>query len=212
LCHAVGAVPIDLHEANADFAAGCTYKYLNSGPGNSSFLWVNKKHQNRVWQPIPGWFGHENPFKMDYRYKPAKGITQYLSGTPPVMQISVINCSLDIFLETDMDSIREKSLFLSDLFIELMDNKCPQLTLVTPRKQEMRGSHIAYQHENGLGISKFLRKQKLMCDFRHPDIIRFAITPLYLRFVDIWEAVDFICYAIKNTELETTSSEIIEIS
>lgn len=212
LCHAVGAVPINLNEANADFAVGCTYKYLNSGPGGPSFLWVNKKHQNRVWQPISGWYSHENPFKMDYKYKPASGITQFLTGCPHIMQTAVVDCSIDIFLETDMNVIREKSLFLSDLFIELMDKKCPQLILATPRIHEKRGSHVAYKSENGLAISKFLRKQKLMCDFRHPDIIRFAITPLYLRFVDIWDAVDLICYAIKNAECETTSNEIVEIS
>lgn len=212
LCHATGAVPVNLNEVNADFAMGCTYKYLNSGPGGPSYLWVNKKHHNRVWQPITGWFGHANPFKMDHKYQPAKGIAGFISGTTQILPVALVECGIDIFLETNMNEIREKSLFLSDLFIELMDEKCPDLKLVTPRLQDKRGSHVAYQHENALEISKFLRKQKLMCDFRHPNIIRFAITPLYLRFVDIWDAVDLIFYALQNITRVTTNGEIIEIS
>lgn len=202
MSHATGAVPINLNEANADFAVGCTYKYLNSGPGGPSFLWINKRHQNRVLQPITGWYSYESPFN---------GISQFLTGCPHIIQTAVVDCSIDIFLETDMDAIREKSLFLSDLFIELLDKRCPQLNLVTPRNHEKRASHVAYLYENGLAVSKYLRQHKLMCDFRHPDIIRFAMTPLYLRFVDIWDAVDLIYDAIKNAEHETIN-EIIGIS
>ena len=212
MCHATGAVPIDLSGCDADFAVGCTYKYLNSGPGSPSFLWVNKKHHNRVWQPITGWFGHANPFKMDEKYAPAPGIDQFMSGTTNVMSTIVIDCTVDIFLKTSMKTIREKSLELSDLFIELMDSKCPELSLITPRLQEKRGSHVAYQHENALEISKLLRCKKLVCDFRHPDVIRFAITPLYLRFVDIWDGVELIRFAVQNAEHKIINCDLIEVS
>lgn len=211
LCHATGAIPINLSEANADFAIGCTYKYLNSGPGSPSFLWANKNHHDRVWQPLTGWYSHEHPFKMDVKYTPAKGINQFLTGCPHILQSAIVNCSLDIFLQTDMETIREKCLQLSELFIELIEKKCPSLELASPRMIEKRGSHLSYRHENGLGISKFLRNQKVMCDYRHPSIIRFAITPLYLRFIDIWDAVEAVCHAIENADYEVIT-EIIDVT
>jgi kynureninase len=209
LCHATGAVPIDLNDADADFAIGCTYKYLNSGPGGPSFLWVNTKHHDRVWQPLTGWYSHLNPFNMDHKYTPAKGIKQFMTGCPHIIQSTVVNCSVDIFLQTDMETIREKSLELSDFFIESIEARCSSLKLITPKNHKHRGSHVSYEHENGLGISKYLReKKRIMCDYRHPRIIRFAITPLYLRFVDIWDAIEAVCDATENADFEPCSDTI----
>ncbi|KAG5680289.1 hypothetical protein PVAND_009807 [Polypedilum vanderplanki] len=202
LCHSVGSVPINLTKVDADFAVGCTYKYLNSGPGAPAFIYVNKKHQNVAWQPLTGWFGHQAPFKMSKLYEPAPNITNYLVGTPQVLQISIIDHSVGITLDADMQAIRKKSLALGDLFIKLMDEKCPSLKLVTPFEYEKRGSHLSYQHENAYAISNLMRKRGVYGDFRFPDILRFAMTPLYTRFVDIWDVIGIISEVINDAEYE----------
>lgn len=202
LCHATGAVPINVKESDADFAVGCSYKYLNGGAGAPSFLYANKRHHDRVSHGLTGWFGHASPFEMKHTYTPAKGIDQFLTGTPNILPMVVINCSIDIFLQTDMKIIREKSLQLGDLFIELLEEKCPSLKLITPKMHDKRGSHISFFHENGLNISKLLREHKIICDYRHPSIIRFSMTPLYLRFIDIFDSVDVICCAVKSAPTE----------
>jgi kynureninase len=202
LCHSVGSVPINLTEVNADFAVGCTYKYLNSGPGAPAFIYVNRNHQNVAWQPLTGWFGHEAPFKMSPTYSPAAAINSFLVGTPQILQLSIIECSVEITLMANMLAIRKKSLLLSDLFIKLTDEKCPSLKLVTPFEHDQRGSHLSYQHENAYSISSVMRKRGIYGDFRYPDIIRFAMTPLYTRFVDIWDVIGVICDVVNNATYE----------
>jgi kynureninase len=200
LCHSVGAVPIQLNKNNADFAVGCTYKYLNGGPGSPGFIWINRKHQNVCWSPITGWFGHAQPFRMDKNYHAADDILRFLVGTPHVLQLSIIENSVDIILEADIEALRKKSVRMSELFISLMDEKCVEMELISPRNSEERGSHLSFRHPNAFEISKYLRKEKVIGDFRHPDVIRFAIAPLYLRFIDIWDAVDVIFESVKKAE------------
>lgn len=209
ICHSVGSVPILLKAVDADFSVGCTYKYLNCGPGSPGFIWVNKKHHNRVWQPICGWIGHESPFKMASNFKPANGIAAYLVAFPPIIQLSIIECSVDIAISADMELIRNKSLDLGDLFISLLDQKCPSLLLITPRDRKNRGSHLSYQHENSYGISRNLRSRNIIADFRNPNIIRFAMAPLYMSYVDIWDVVDEISDVINNSNCKFVDYVIV---
>ncbi|UOO91825.1 kynureninase [Vitreoscilla stercoraria] len=191
LCHSIGAVEIDLNGSDADFAIGCTYKYLNGGPGAPAMVWVPEKHVNQVGQPLSGWWGHAKPFDMATDYTPAQGIRRYLSGTQPITSLALVDCGVDVFLKTQMSQIRSKSLALTDLFIALVEQECGQhaLTLVTPREQAIRGSHVSFRHEHGFAIIQALIERGVVGDYREPEVMRFGITPLYLSHEDIWDAV-----------------------
>lgn len=191
LCHSVGAVPVQLKQTDSDFAIGCTYKYLNGGPGSPALLWVNPKHQNRFWQPLSGWWGHQQPFAMAQHYQPSAGIRRFLCGTQPILSMRLIECGVDIFLATDMQKLREKSLKLTDLFIALMQQECAEFgfTLITPEQHQYRGSHVSFRHEQGYAIIQALIARGVIGDYREPEVLRFGVTPLYLGFEDIWNAV-----------------------
>ena len=192
LAHSVGAVPVDLHGAGADFAVGCTYKYLNGGPGAPAFAWVAKRHQDALVQPLSGWWGHEAPFAMDAVYRPGKGIDRFLCGTQPIVSMALVEAGLDVFLETDMQAVRRKSLALTDSFIELVESRCGghPLTLVTPRAHARRGSHVSFAHPHGYEVMQALIARGVIGDYREPHLLRFGFTPLYTRFVDVWDAAD----------------------
>lgn len=192
LCHSAGAVPIDLTAANADYAIGCTYKYLNGGPGSPAFVWVAPALRELVWQPLSGWWGHARQFGMEPAYEPAPGIGRYLCGTQPITSMAMIECGLEVFGQTSMEALREKSLALTDLFIERVQARCGQhpLTLVTPLEHARRGSHVSYEHPEGYAIIQALIDQGVVGDYREPRIMRFGFTPLYTRFVDVWDAVE----------------------
>jgi len=192
LAHAAGAVPLALNAADADFAVGCTYKYLNGGPGAPAFIWVAPRHQDRFWQPLSGWWGHAQPFEMRSDYQPAGGIRRFLCGTQPVVSLALLECGLDIALQADMDAVRRKSLALTDLFIELVEQRCGEhpLTLITPRDHAQRGSHVSYRHPHGFAVMQALIAAGVIGDYREPEVLRFGITPLYLGYTDIWDAVD----------------------
>lgn len=194
LAHSVGAVPVDLAGAQADFAVGCTYKYLNGGPGAPAFIWVAPRHRDRFWQPLSGWWGHSRPFDMAADYQPADGIRRYLCGTQPVVSMALVECGLDIALEADMAQVREKSLALTDLFIALVEERCQghPLTLVTPRDRRLRGSHVSFSHPQGFAVMQALIARGVIGDYREPNLLRFGITPLYLGFVDVWDAVEIL--------------------
>lgn len=194
LAHAAGAVPVDLNKAEADFAVGCTYKYLNGGPGSPAFIWVSPRHQDRFWQPLSGWWGHQRPFDMATEYQPASGIRRFLCGTQPILSMSLVECGLDVSLEADMAAVRAKSLALTDLFIKLVEERCKDhpLTLVTPLDHAVRGSHVSFQHPEGFAVMQALIARGVIGDYREPEVLRFGITPLYLGFVDIWDAVDIL--------------------
>jgi len=192
LAHSAGAVSVDLNGADVDFAVGCGYKYLNGGPGAPAFVFVPKKHQAKFSQPLSGWMGHAQPFVFDWKYEPAEGIARYLCGTQAVLSMSALECGVDIMLEADIHLIRAKSLAMTDLFIELVEQRCAghDLKLVTPRDHARRGSQVCLSNSNGYPMMQALIAKNVIGDFRAPDILRFGFTPLYLRYVDVWDAVD----------------------
>jgi kynureninase len=192
LAHSAGAVPVDLHHAAADYAVGCTYKYLNGGPGAPAFLWVAKRHQNAFAQPLSGWWGHRAPFEMQPEYRPDDGVGRFLCGTQPIVSMALVECGLDVFAQTDMQAIRRKSLALTDLFIELVETRCAGhgLKLVTPREHRQRGSQASFEHPHGYKVMQALIARGVIGDYREPHVLRFGFTPLYTRFVDVWDAVE----------------------
>ncbi|RQO73007.1 kynureninase [Aquitalea sp. FJL05] len=194
LAHAAGAVPVDLNGSKADFAVGCTYKYLNGGPGSPAFIWVAARHQDGFWQPLSGWWGHSRPFDMAVDYQPAQGIRRFLCGTQPILSMSLVECGLDATLQTSMAALREKSLALTDLFIQLVEERCSHhpLTLITPREHGRRGSHVSYRHPEGYAVMQALIDRGVIGDYREPEVLRFGITPLYLSHTDIWDAVEIL--------------------
>jgi kynureninase len=194
LAHSAGAVPVDLNADGADLAVGCTYKYLNGGPGAPAFIWVPHKHQARFRQPLSGWWGHAAPFAMAPDFAPADGIGRALCGTQPVVSLAMVECGLDVFGQTSMSAIRAKSLALTDLFIELVEQRCAAhpLGLVTPRDHARRGSHVSFTHPHGYAVMAALIARGVIGDYREPAIMRFGFTPLYTSFADVWDAVDIL--------------------
>lgn len=192
LAHSAGAVPIDLRAAGADFAVGCTYKYLNGGPGSTAFIWVAKALQDRCRQPLSGWWGHRSPFAMAPGYEPAAGIRHFQCGTQPVLSMALVECGLDLALRADMREVRAKSLALGDLFIELARARCPghPLALVTPSEHARRGSHVSFRHPHGHAVIQAMIDRGVIGDYREPELMRFGLAPLYLRYVDVWDAVE----------------------
>jgi kynureninase len=213
LAHSAGAVPIDLHAADADFAVGCGYKYLNGGPGAPAFVWVHPRHTDRFWQPLAGWWGHAAPFEFAPDYRPAAGIARYQCGTQPIISLAALECGVDTVLAAEpyggLAALREKSLALADLFIELVERRCAGhgLALVTPRDPARRGSQVCFSRSNGAyAIVQALIARGVIGDFRagdgmrHPDILRFGFAPLYLRFVEVWDAVEQLREVLESAE------------
>ena len=191
LAHSVGAVPVDLNGANADFAVGCGYKYLNGGPGAPAFVWVPRRHQKNFVQPLSGWLGHAAPFAFEPGYRPAEGIARYICGTPPVLSLAALEIGVDGLLAADMVQLRRKSVALTELFIRLVEEHCAGhgLSLASPRDAARRGSQVCFSHGEGYPIMQALIARGVIGDFRAPDILRFGFAPLYVRFVDVWDAV-----------------------
>lgn len=202
LAHSAGAVPVDLTGSGADFAVGCTYKYLNAGPGAPAFIWVAPCHTDQFWQPLSGWWGHQRPFDMAPTYEPAAGIRRYLCGTQPIVSLSLVECGLDIALAADMNEVRKKSLALADLFIRLVESRCAAhpLTLVTPRDPAQRGSHVSFRHPNGYQVMQALIARGVIGDYREPEVLRFGLTPLYLGYADVWDAVQILKEVLDSEE------------
>jgi kynureninase len=194
LAHSAGAVPVDLNACNADFAVGCGYKFLNGGPGAPAFLFVARRHQDAVRQPLSGWLGHAQPFAFTSDYAPADGIARYICGTPPVLSMTALECGVDILLSVDMAEVRRKSLALSNLFLRLVSEQCDDADLqpITPLDEDARGSQISFRHPHAYEVMQALIAAGVVGDFRAPDILRFGLTPLYTRFIDVWHAVDAI--------------------
>jgi kynureninase len=192
LAHSAGAVPIDLHEAGADFAVGCCYKYLNGGPGAPAFIWVPSHHQRNFHHPLSGWWGHAAPFAMQSTFNATSGIRRALCGTQPIVSLAMVESGLNIFTQTTMQAIRQKSLALTDLFISLVESRCGhhELGLITPRQHAQRGSQASFTHPHAYAIIQALIERGIIGDYREPSIMRFGFTPLYTRFVDAWDAVE----------------------
>jgi kynureninase len=218
LAHSAGAVPVDLRGAGADFSIGCGYKYLNGGPGAPAFVWVNPRHADRFWQPLSGWWGHASPFAFTADYQPAHGIARYLCGTQPIVSLSLLECGLEGFEAAaplgGMAALRTKSLALTDLFIQLVEERCQGygLGLATPRDHAQRGSQVCLTREhNAEGSGAFAIVQALIArgvigDFRagdggiHKDILRFGFTPLYIGYEDVWNAVEHLRQVLETAE------------
>ena len=192
LCHSVGAVPLALDRANADMAVGCTYKYLNGGPGAPAFIWVAERHQDRFSQPLSGWWGHARPFAMEPGYEPSPGIRRFLCGSQPIISMALVETGLDAHLRADQEQLRAKSLALTDLFIALVEERCAShpLTLVTPRQHTARGSHVSFRHPEGYAVMQALIERGVIGDYREPHVLRFGVTPLYVGYTDIYDAVE----------------------
>jgi kynureninase len=192
LAHSAGAVPVDLTGADADFAVGCTYKYLNSGPGGPAFIYVRPDLAESAEPALAGWLGHEQPFAFDQNYRPGRGIERMRVGTPPVLQMAALEAALDIWDMTTMPEVRARSIELTDRFIAGVEAACPDLTLATPRDASMRGSQVSFRHAEGYAIMQALIARKVIGDFRAPDILRFGFTPLYIGEAEVDGAVKII--------------------
>ena len=193
LSHAVGAVPVELDAWGADFAVGCTYKYLNGGPGAPAFLYVRRDIQSQALSPIWGWFGERAPFSFELDYSPAEGIQRFLCGTPPVLSVLAMEQGVDLLLEVGIQRLRKKSVLLTTYMIDLFDAVLSPMgfTLGTPREVEQRGSHVSIRHTDGYRINlALIEDMNVIPDFREPDNIRLGITPMYTSFQDVWESVD----------------------
>ncbi|WP_210603696.1 kynureninase [Brevibacterium oceani] len=192
LCHSAGALEIDLAGSGADMAVGCTYKFLNGGPGSPAYTWVAEELVNRFAQPLSGWWSHAKPFEMSPDYAPADGIRRFLTGTQPIVSMSVAELGLDVAGRVDMAEVRRKSLALSDLFIELVESRLSDhpVEIVTPREHADRGSQVSITHPEGFAIMSALIARGIIGDYREPHILRFGLTPLYLGFADVWDTVE----------------------
>jgi kynureninase len=192
LAHSAGALPVDVAGTGADFAVGCTYKYLNGGPGAPAFIYVAPEHAGRVRPALSGWLGHESPFAFDPGYKPAPGIERMRVGTPPIIALAVLDAALDAWEGVDMHALREASIAFSELFISEIEVRFPDLSLASPRDAGRRGSHVSLRHAQGYAVKQALIARGVIADFRAPDMIRFAFTPLYLGEAEVRAAVDII--------------------
>ena len=192
LCHSAGAMPLDLNGCNADFAVGCTYKYLNGGPGSPAFVYCARRHQETAVQPLFGWWGHAEPFAFEPNYRRSKGIKHMLSGTQPIVSLAMLEAGLDIALGADLNDLRKKSMALGEWFIRLIESRCSayNFDLQCPRLAKERGSQVSFSHTDAYAIMQALIARGVLGDFRAPDILRFGFTPLYTRFVDVWDAVE----------------------
>lgn len=198
LAHTAGATPVDLTGANADFAVGCTYKYLNGGPGAPAFIYVSPRLIEQVRPALSGWLGHEAPFAFDLDYRPGEGIERMRVGTPPVIALKSLEAALDVWDMVDMHEVRETSIKLCDLFITEVEARCPALKLASPRNGAARGSQVSFRFDEGFAAMQALIARGVIGDFRAPDIMRFGFTPLYIDEDDVRRAVDILEDVITN--------------
>lgn len=205
LSHSVGAVPVELDNSGVDFAIGCTYKYLNGGPGSPAFLYVNKKLQEQAISPLSGWWGQASPFVFGLDYTPAPGVDRFLTGTQPILSLVAMEAALDPILDAGMVAIRHKSVLLTEYMIQLQDAILAPLgfTLGTPRNTNLRGGHVSLRHPEGYRINRVLiDEMNVIPDFREPDNIRFGLAPLYTSFEETWQAVERTRIAVKEKRYE----------
>jgi kynureninase len=216
LSHAAGAVPVELNNCGADLAVGCTYKYLNGGPGAPAYLFMKNELQDHLTSPVWGWFGDKDPFSFDLQYKPAAGIKKFLVGTPPVLSQEAIGPGLNIILEAGMDNIRKKSVLQTEYLVFLFDNCLKEIgfSLGSPRDITNRGSHISLKHPEAYRICQALTNPPkkvtaiVIPDFRKPDNIRIGIAPLYTSFEDIWQFTERARKVVRNKEYKMYSDNI----
>jgi len=204
LAHSAGAIPVDVVGAKADFAVGCTYKYLNGGPGAPAFIYVAPRHADTARPALSGWLGHQAPFAFDLDYRPGSGIERMRVGTPPVIAMAALEAALDVWEGVDINDVRKASIALADLFIREVEARCPELTLASPRDGNKRGSQVSFRHPNGYAIMQALIARGVIGDFRAPDAIRFGFTPLYIGEAEVRAAVDRIEDVVNNRRWDAT--------
>jgi kynureninase len=183
-------VPVALDAAGADLAVGCGYKYLNGGPGAPAFLYVAERHQASFAQPLSGWLGHAAPFAFEPAYRPADGVARFLCGTPPILSMSALEVGVETVAAAGMAALREKSMALTTLFAARAALRCPSTTPASPADATRRGSQFCLRHPQAYAVMQALIERGVIGDFRTPDILRFGFAPLYVRFVDVWDAVE----------------------
>ena len=200
LCHSAGAVPVDLNGAEVDLAVGCTYKFLNGGPGAPAYTFAAGRLHGDLTNPIPGWFGHDQPFDFDSGYRPAPDARRFLTGTPAILSVAALEAAIDLWLTVDIALVRSKSLVLADLLIDQVMRRCEGfgLELASPQEPATRGSQVSFRHPNAYGIVRALAEAGIVGDHRPPDIARFGLTPLYTRYVDMWDAAEQLSDVLKR--------------
>jgi kynureninase len=201
LSHSAGVVPIDLAGWDADLAVGCTYKYLNGGPGSPAFLFVRRALQGALRPPLWGWFGHADQFAFEPVFRPAPGMTRFLAGSPPILGLTAAGVGIDLVAAAGLPAIRAKSVAATTMMLERYDARLARLGvgLGSPRETERRGSHLALRHPEGLALSRWLRAEAgVVADFRPPDTLRLAISPLYNSFVEAWDALEALAAALES--------------
>ena len=198
LAHSAGAIPVDLAASNCEFAVGCTYKYLNGGPGAPAFIYIRPDLADAAQPALSGWLGHDSPFDFDLNYRPAKGIERMRVGTPPVLQMAALEEAMKVWEGVDMQDVREASVALQERFIEEVEREVPQLTLASPRDASVRGSQVSFRFPDGYAAMQALIDRGVIGDFRAPDIMRFGFTPLYLDSADVTAAVRIIKDVMDN--------------
>jgi kynureninase len=197
-------VPVELDAAGADFAVGCTYKYLNGGPGAPAFAYVARRHQDALQQPIAGWLGHARPFAMAAGYEPAPGVGRLLTGTPPIVAMAALEAALDAYAGVSLAAVRAKSVALTTHFLDLVAARLgDQFAIASPVEPAERGSQVCLGHPDAFPIVQALIARNVIADFREPDILRFGFAPLYLRFVDVWDAIDHLAAVMTAAEWDT---------
>ncbi|MFE2911353.1 kynureninase [Kitasatospora indigofera] len=199
VCHSVGALPVELGSCGADFAVGCTYKYLNGGPGSPAFLYVAERHQAAAEQPLSGWFGHARPFAFEPGYAPTGGIGRFLTSSPSLLGQAALGAALDVWERADLRAVRAKSLALTDLFISLVE-PLDGVEVVTPREHHRRGSQVALRHRDGYPVVQALIERGVIGDFRAPDLMRFGFTPLYVSYAQVWDAAQQLAEVLESGE------------
>jgi len=199
--HSAGAVPLDVIDANVDFAAGCGYKYLNGGPGAPAFMYIRRDLQSLVENPLPGWLGHARPFDFELAYEAATGMQAFVTSSPSIIAMAALDGALEVWENTPMSEVRAKSLALTDLFISLVEERLPNVfALATPRDHASRGSQVALAHDHAYGIVQALIGRGVIGDFRDPNICRFGFAPLYVRYVDVFDAVEHLVAVMRGEE------------
>jgi kynureninase len=215
LCHSVGVVPIELDACGVDFAVGCTYKYLNGGPGSPAFLYVNQKLQEQVSSPLWGWWGQKEPFAFGLDYTPARGMNRFLAGTQPMVSMLALDAALDPLLEAGLERMRRKSILLTDYLTYLTDTILVPLgfMLGSPRNSEQRGSHVSIRHPDAYRVIRALvEEMNVIPDFRTPDNLRLGLTPLYTSFAEVWDTVDRIRKVMVEKRHENYSRERLAVT
>jgi kynureninase len=200
LAHSAGAFPVDLARCDVDFAVGCGYKYLNGGPGAPSFVFAARRLHERLRSPLWGWMGHAAPFGFDTAYRPADGALRFQVGTPPILSLAALELGVSLIAEIGVERLWTKSCALTTLFTELLAPVCTAHDLVpaSPRSPEQRGSQVSLRHPHGYAIVQALATRGVVGDFRAPDILRFGFAPAYLRFVDVWDAVQVLTEVMES--------------